>query len=125
MNDKEYKALKKKIEKLVIRWRDRLGLNSYRLHQEWRRNEPTEDQNTGAMTKMRWEYLEADFIWYMPNLVSLTDNELEEVVVHEFCHILLAPLMHEDTEHGRMVYERVTTTVQRAITYTFDDRSLK
>lgn len=115
MTDKEYRELKRKIEKLITKWRDLLWLNKYRLHNTWVRGSKPESPNAGAQTDMRWEYLEADFTWYLPNLLNLNDEELEECVVHEFCHILISPLMYEDTEHGRMLYERVTTTVQRAI----------
>lgn len=117
MTDKEYEALKKKITKLTTLWRDELGLGSYRLHHNWARTTKERVDNCGAEVKMRWEYMEADFTWYVPALQDLDDDELEEVVVHEFCHILIAPLMYDDSEHGRMVYERVTTTVQRAISY--------
>ena len=105
--------------KLVEKWRENLGLNTYRLHNSWATEPKEGSPNCAASTEMRWEYLEADFTWYLPNLKQLNDDELEECVVHEFCHILIAPLMHEDTEHGRLIYERVTSTVQRAILWTF------
>lgn len=117
MTDKEFKQLQRKIVKLSREWRDKLGLSSYRLHHTWNRETKDKVDNCGAEVSMRWEYLEADFTWYMPALQELNDDELEETVIHEFCHILIAPLMHEDTEHGRAIYERVTTTVQRAISY--------
>lgn len=115
MNDKEYRLLKKKIEKLTIKWRELLWLNNYRLHHSWARERKDGASNCGAEVEMRWQYLEADFTWYLPALNDLKDDELEDCVVHEFCHILVDPLMHEDTEHGKMIYERVTTTLQRAI----------
>lgn len=115
MTDKEYKDLKKRIEKLVKKWRGLLWLNNYRIHNIWARVPKGDNPNCAATTEMRWEYLEADFTWYMPNLLELSDDELEDCVIHEFCHILIAPLMYEDTEHGRLIHERVTSTVQRAI----------
>lgn len=117
MTDKEYNQLKTKLTKLTKKWRDKLGLNSYRLHHTWDRTTKELADNCGAEVKMRWEYLEADFTWYMPALMDLDDGELEEVVLHEYCHILVSPLMYDDSDHGRMIYERVTTTVQRAISY--------
>lgn len=120
MSDKEYNQLKKKITRLASLWRERLGLNTYRLHHSWDRTTKEKADNCGAEVKMRWEYLEADFTWYMPALKDLNDDELEECIVHEFCHVLIAPLMYDDSEHGRLVYERVTSTVQRAIGWTYE-----
>ena len=120
MTDKEYRQQKKRVERLVKKWRELLWLNNYRIHNSWARDTKDGAKNTGAETEMRWQYLEADFTWYLPNVLELKDDELEDMVVHEFCHILVDPLMHEDTEHGRMIYERVTTTLQRAISGVYE-----
>lgn len=125
MTDKEYNQLRRKILKLSNKWRDILGLQGYRIRHHWHREHHPENRDIGAETKMRWAYIEADFDWYMPQLstLNLDDTELEEVIVHEFCHVLVDPLMHEDTEHGKMVFERVVSTIQRAILFVYKEEA--
>ena len=42
MTDKQFKEQKKRVEKLVPIWRDKLGLNSYRLHNSYSRENKKE-----------------------------------------------------------------------------------
>lgn len=50
------------------------------------------NQGIVAETKVSWEYRQASIIWYVPNVCTIDDAELERIVVHEFVHVLIAPM---------------------------------
>ena len=47
---------------------------------------------TTAITTPQWEYRFATITWYLKTAVTQTDQELEAVAIHEYIHILLAPV---------------------------------
>lgn len=47
---------------------------------------------TCAITTPNWHYSAATIRWFLPTTALLTDNELEQVAVHEYVHILVHPI---------------------------------
>jgi hypothetical protein len=75
-----------------------------------------DDLLTGAETISRWEYRSATINWYLPSLIRCPPDDLELTVVHEYCHILLAPLECHMKKSGEgEVSEFTTESVARAI----------
>jgi len=50
-----------------------------------------EDFKVTAITESRWQYMQARIKWYLPSAVRHNNDELEKVLVHELCHVLLSP----------------------------------
>lgn len=72
---------------------------------------------TCATTVNRWEYRMARIQWFLTTVAMQSDEKLEEVMVHEFCHVLLGP-MHsviKAGDHCSKLEELATENVMRAI----------
>lgn len=79
----------------------------------------TESPDVIAETKTAWEYHQATIRWSLVNAAPLSDDELEETLVHELVHVMLAPieLPHRTDDDTPMnaVCEYTVSTVARAI----------
>jgi hypothetical protein len=84
------------VERLTPEWITRLALG----HWEYENifvptlliEEPIyDDFIITATTETRWNYLQARVKWYVPSAVRLSDQALEATLVHELCHVALAP----------------------------------
>lgn len=69
-----------------------------------------EDFKITAVTECRPQYLEAKVKWFLPSAVRHDARKLEETLVHELCHVLLAPeqgilaeIRQSDLPHGDKV----------------------
>lgn len=91
MNDKEYDELKKQIKSLVTDWRNRLRLDGYTITISFSRDFCREVPERGAITNVFWAYQDAEITFYL-SLLKDSYKTLEEIVVHELVHILLAPI---------------------------------
>ncbi len=97
---------------LVDYWKPRLGLHSWSLYVHTSPRVLWEDgihYSATAVCTPRWKYLEADLRFATDVLIENGDI-LEEVVVHELMHVVLAELDRRD-EHE----ERVATLLARAL----------
>lgn len=82
----------KRIETMTAKWQDYLDMGLRITH---RRLDTVADepmQGMVAETKVCWEYRQASILWYVPNVCTIEDDELERIVIHEFLHALLAPI---------------------------------
>lgn len=117
MNDAEYEKQKGRVVQIIDKWRDALWLNSWRLIHAFERQERAEDRERGyavaADVLVQWEYLCADFKWYLPIVALLADDVLEEYVVHEFGHVLVSEMVKGKKDPHE---ERVVTHLARVLT---------
>lgn len=79
----------------VDTWIPRLGLDGWELEvvflDSWEGTDECEDDfRCTATCESRWNYLQAKIKFYNPSLLRHSDRVLEETVVHELCHVLLA-----------------------------------
>ena len=119
MTDAEFAVVKARIERLIARWVKTIGLGWWTVKFRYDRSYKTgEDADTAASTAAdtttSWEYLLAHVTFYLPVIEQMPDDELEELFVHECCHILTAELGVEENELQRPHRERVATTLARA-----------
>ena len=127
MTDKEFGDLKGALEVFCDRWRSRLGRGwgkvSYtfdRTGEDFAAAEDTSDGVTrtraSARTSVKWPYLIATVAFNMPALAELSLGEVEELLLHEHVHILVAEMREDGIDHE----ERVVTTLTSAFLWTRD-----
>ena len=115
MDDATFEAQKRRISCLADKWRDLLWLSHWRVIDHWERvchKADTEDVRKTAETCTQWEYMRADVTWYLPVVAMLPDEEVEELVIHELLHMVVAEMAkgkHDQHE------ERVVTHLSRAL----------
>lgn len=116
MTDAEYNEQKERLEKYLVKWHKLMSMGHYHLKYVYKRDFCVDDKSrsTYARTSTSWEYREATIEWYMPSLAKATDDELENIVIHEFCHVQMAPLsqdqpevMHEQRELATENFTRI------------------
>lgn len=83
------------IKKIARMWQDRMFLSHWTIEHvfldSFSGDDGNEDFKVTAVTESRWQYLQAKIKWYLPSAVRHDNEELERVLVHELCHVLLAP----------------------------------
>lgn len=96
MNDKpQYQRVEGKVRKLAATWQERLGLDHWEIEHvffdAYEADDRQDDYKTTAITEARWQYLQAKIKWYFPSMLRHSDEVIEKILVHELCHVLLAP----------------------------------
>lgn len=88
MTDAEYEAQKTRVEALIHKWHEILGLYHWRFrHEFYRQDFPAPE--AAAQTTVRWDYGFARFDWNLPDFAGMDDDECEHAVVHEYMHVLV------------------------------------
>lgn len=126
MDDKQFAAEKKRVEKVLLKWAKALGLrHTWWMHYKWFRgplppypDETTEYAAEAMMDcKVHWQYLKA-FIRVNCEMTAEHDDEaLEWAAVHELMHVFL----REMREEGILHEERVASQLANAIIWLRDD----
>ena len=98
MTDKQYEAQKKRVIKYWNKWFKPMGINWWWVDRTWDRARDMDSPATAARTESNWEYRTAEITFYLPALEDLTDEQLEEVIVHEFVHVLSMAINNFETE---------------------------
>lgn len=93
MTDAEYEAEKARVDALFDEWRARVGLS----HWEWfityhRATEAGVEPGVVMEVDSRWQYLWAAVDVYMDRSITRDDAGIENDVVHELAHCLVAPM---------------------------------
>lgn len=116
MNDKEYAKQKKRIEKLTEKWHDPMGLSWFHIDTVWDRARDDDVPATAAKTSTSWQYRNATITWFLPACADNDDDFMENIVVHEFVHILVAPMVVVNKEEDLPIqHEYATECIARAI----------
>lgn len=116
MTDKEYREQKKRVQKYIDRWFIPMGLGWFKVDMVWDRATKEDAPSVAAEVYTQWQYRQASVHWYLPNLATVKDDELDDIVVHEFTHILINPLtLIDKSEDLPMQHEYATETIARAI----------
>jgi len=56
------------------------------------------DENTDAISFFNWPYLEGSIFFNLKRMANKTDDEIEEVVIHELCHFFVAPMQRNKND---------------------------
>ena len=125
MTDKEYRDLKKRLEKIIYDWHGALGLGWWNMEYLYNRDgkPPIYSEDTNYCTVMtceaKWPYLKATIEINMPPLLGLDDETLEADLVHEWMHVFLNE-MSEKNDKDHKHEERVATQLAKAFIWTRD-----
>lgn len=117
---KRTKEIMNVIKKCVTFWAPIMGLDKWSsLNITFSYENHDRGKGILAETNSLWHYLRADIVFYLPAIITsnFTDQEIENVVVHELCHCLLDEmgLEDEDIRSKQMIHEeRVVTTLAMA-----------
>jgi hypothetical protein len=118
VTDKEYNTQKKRVQKYIDRWLTTLGLRWFRIDFVWEREH---DGDCAARTLSSWQYKDATVTWYLPKIASISDDLLEQTVVHEFTHVLLSGLaqnaIDRDSDYANQLNEYTTEIVSNALSW--------
>lgn len=119
MTDAEYAEQKARIQKLIDKWLEPLGLCWWRITFEWDRTTHVEPEGnaagswcTVAKCAVRWKYFQACMTWRLLNILHVSDEDLEHFFVHECMHIFLNEMREEDEDLGHE--ERVASMLTNA-----------
>lgn len=107
--------MKKRITKLVRKKVIELGLRNWEVDVHFHAVPEKGYEDANAYCISRWEYLNADLHFNLSSLRALTPLRIEETVVHELVHLILAPLGGT----GEPANELATTHLARALTRRF------
>lgn len=115
MTDKEFNMQKKRVQKYIDRWFKTLGLGWFKVDMNWSRERDEREPKTAGYVNTLWQYRSASITWFLPAVADCDDDSLEGVVVHEFTHILVAPLMAVSKEEDlSLQHEYATESLARA-----------
>lgn len=113
MSDKEYREQKKRVQKYINKWFRPMGIGWFAVDFVWSRETKNgKDCDVAADADVKWEYRKALITYYLPVIKDIDDSKVENVVIHEFVHILLGGLNREDTPQEVLEYttELVTSS---------------
>jgi hypothetical protein len=119
VTDAEYREQKRRVEALVREWKPLLSLNEWQVdisHCRHGFRQSDGEASRGEVVIMTcsvmWEYLKATITVNTPELGDLDDDSLEEIVVHELCHIVVNEMREEENRPKHE--ERVVTLLGRS-----------
>lgn len=119
MTDKEYLAEKKRIMKLLDKWKHILGLGAHKLNIEWVRGTRQDESDVAVHCSNSWQYRLITLWVYLPVTAEHDDIEAEHIIVHELSHSLLAPLA-QHTNDIDDIHEFTTECVAQAILWAYE-----
>lgn len=123
MDDKQFKAQRKRVRALWAKWREVLGLYAWDVSLNYYRGPFELDGevsfDASASAKVNWEYQRATLSFNLVCVMDMSDAALEEMVVHECTHILVREMRQDwacsDSVLTMPHEERVTTLLSRAL----------
>jgi hypothetical protein len=120
MNDVEYQTQKARLERLIERWVDPLGLHWWHLSFAYVRDDFEVDGKPAPETAGRctanWRYLQAHIAFNMSRVLELDDEDLEQCFVHELTHVFLNEA-RESGDDWLDHEERVASTIANAFVW--------
>jgi enoyl reductase-like protein len=81
-----------RIERAAEKWVKVLGIEHLSILHKRLDSADVDDADAVAFTRTTWQYESASIHWHVPKVCCYTDDELDWVMVHELCHVLLDPM---------------------------------
>jgi hypothetical protein len=131
VTDAEFKRTKKRIIKMIERWRHILWITQWNITTEYFREAPPEMSNGDACALMdivpHWEYLRAHIRVNMPQVALLPLDDLEKTVMHELLHCVICEMRTNklDRAHEERVVSHLTKALWAARLTGYQDAERK
>lgn len=121
MTDKEYNFQKKRVKKILDKWRGILGLNGHRFHYNYVR-EYDDVKSAVASINALWQYKNHEINIFLPKVAEIdSDYELTEALVHEFVHVFLDPFQKANPSTAEEeILEHATQSVTFALLWAYE-----
>lgn len=119
LTDKETKFQRRRVKFLFTWYIDRLRLRWWNFVFEYDRGESREDIDSQwkfrkfASVWSSWKYCDALIKVYLGEIAELSDDTLEETVLHELMHVYVNEMRTEE-DRAREHEERVVTSLARS-----------
>lgn len=131
MTDAEFEAQRERVRALIAPWKELL-VPSWYVTWEWSRDACKDDKSesdgytraTGMRCYAQWEYAQATIIAFLPTTARLDDDDLEEMFVHELCHVIVNEMCETAKSTQAKHEERVATSLARAFVRVRDEGKL-
>lgn len=99
----------------ILKWKEHLFLNPWRFNPTYVRESGKDVAGRGssieAQCNARWEYLEADVKFFMHQIHGMSDRQLEELVIHELCHCIVAEMREKQVCHEERVVSHLVNVL--------------
>ena len=119
MKKKAFKRSRKRFQAVLDKWLKPLGLLWWHIDVFYHRETPKSFKKkrgvTAAKVIARWKYMEAAIYVNTPAIPGMDDEELDRVVIHELCHILVNEMREAEMHHE----ERVCTRLAQAFAWVY------
>jgi len=110
--------MKKKIKEIFERWTYLLGLRWWDISLTFSKEKSYFYKDDGsrilAKTWSDWRYMKATILINYREIKLLDPEEIEKIIIHELCHVLVNEMREGDISHE----ERVVTTLTKAFLWT-------
>lgn len=113
--NKNLELQKGRVEDFSKYWTTKLDLGWLTIKNLYSESFHDEEASLVAETESDWEYRQGTTTWYLPRVAGLTDETLENTVIHELVHILVSPIESEIAERYDKQAEFAVESVARAI----------
>lgn len=119
MNDETFETQRARVLAIVERWKPVIAYG-WRLDVAWSRGPfqvggAIDAECVGAIG-YAWDYLEATVTFDLAQCETLSDERIEEVVVHELSHLLVAPAVESGSRSVLLSRkEHMTTLIARSL----------
>jgi hypothetical protein len=115
MTDKEYKKQVARVRKYLDKWQKPCGFGWWTIEVEYSRERDEDVAGTFAQCWSYWQYRSGTLRFFLPVVANCTDEQVEQNVLHELCHLIVSPLENFDSKEKRQITEYTTTLVAEAL----------
>ena len=119
MNDQDFEQTRDRIRQVFRSLRDALNLDQVNWDEDYvRERDACHDDGTATLAEIfpNWQYGTATIRFFVPMFVDKDDDEIADIILHEFGHFWLNPVSrYGSSKEYDLLEERVCTEIARAI----------
>jgi hypothetical protein len=101
------------VQKLFTEWMKRLRLDYWYFTHVFTTQRDRRFPSAKAYIQFQDEYESGQATWILPELCGMSERDVEETVVHELCHCVIAPLQNKHSK--RKEIELMVTRLSRTL----------